>query len=167
VSEDSPRPFVRFTEGRDWMAAMLGVYATLPEREREELHAWEAENLDGATVGTSDWPGWAKYIGEPPWRERLAEGDDRTPSPGYVYVIKGNGLYKIGRTTQLAKRLTHFSTLFPVPITLVTAIPTDDPVSLEKRLQNQFSERRRSGEWFALSEADLDRIRHDYGSDET
>lgn len=167
MSEDNPRPLVRFTESRDWMAAMMGVYATLPEREREELHAWEAQNLDGATMGTSDWPGWAKYIGEPPWYDRLAEGGKRTPSPGHVYIVEGNGLYKIGRTTRLTKRIKHFSTLFPFPITLVTTIPTDDPVALEKRLHQRFSELRRTGEWFALSETDLSYIRRIRDSDVT
>lgn len=166
MTQESPHPFVRFTETRDWVAAMMGVYAALPEREREELHAWEAENLVGATVGTSDWPGWTKYIGEPPWRDRL-EGSKRTPSPGHVYVMEGNGLYKIGRTTRLDKRIRHFSTLFPVPITVVTTIPTDDPIALEKRLHERFREHRRTGEWFALSEEDLDYIRRIRGSDET
>jgi hypothetical protein len=147
------------------MAAMMGVYAAMSEREREELHAWESDNLDGATVGTGDWPGWAKYIGESPWRGQPSPSKrgERTPAPGHVYVIEGNGLYKIGRTTRLANRLRHFSTLFPFPITLVTAIQADDPVELEKKLHERFGQRRRNGEWFALSEADLEYIRRFYG----
>jgi hypothetical protein len=33
---------------------------------RTELEEWEAEHLDGYSVGTSDWPGWAQLIGPRP-----------------------------------------------------------------------------------------------------
>jgi hypothetical protein len=97
MSNDGNRPFIRFQYGPDYMAAMIGVYAAMSEREREELHAWEAENLDGGRTATSDWPGWQKYIGPPPWHERAAETpkwrNKRAPVPGYVYVLEDNGLY--------------------------------------------------------------------------
>ena len=37
--------------------------------ERAELEAWERLHLDGATVSTSDWPGWERRIGKPPASE--------------------------------------------------------------------------------------------------
>ena len=58
----SQNRFMRYQE------AMLNTYAALSEEEKAELHAWEKENLDGHSVATSDWPGWRKYIGPPPWR---------------------------------------------------------------------------------------------------
>jgi hypothetical protein len=61
---------VKFTEFGDYMAAQQGAFAAMPEHERQELYAWEAANLDGHSVGTSDWPGWIKYIGLPPWYAR-------------------------------------------------------------------------------------------------
>lgn len=45
---------------------MVGCGAAMPAHEKESLEKWEAENLDGCTVGTSDWPGWEKYIGSKP-----------------------------------------------------------------------------------------------------
>lgn len=51
---------------RDWFAKMVSVARTMPEHERQELKEWEQANLDGRAVGTSDWPGWEKYIGKPP-----------------------------------------------------------------------------------------------------
>lgn len=51
--------------------AMLDTYAAMSEEEKAELHAWEKENLgnpDHPDVGTSDWPGWRKYLGPPPWK---------------------------------------------------------------------------------------------------
>ncbi len=50
----------------EWYGKMVNTAETMPEHERQELKAWERANLDGRTVGTSDWPGWEKYIGKPP-----------------------------------------------------------------------------------------------------
>lgn len=61
---------IKFTSFGDYMAAQQGVLAAMPEEEREELIWWESENVDGHDVGTSDWPGWIKYIGLPPWYAR-------------------------------------------------------------------------------------------------
>jgi len=49
-----------------WMAQMVGVYRAMPDAEREELERWERENVDGSAIGSSDWPGWEKYIGRCP-----------------------------------------------------------------------------------------------------
>ena len=54
-----------------YMEAMHNAYEAMSEDEKEELHAWEQENLgdpDRPDVGTSDWPGWRRYLGPPPWR---------------------------------------------------------------------------------------------------
>lgn len=50
----------------EWYGKMVNTAKTMPEHERQELKEWERANLDGRTVGTSDWPGWEKYIGKPP-----------------------------------------------------------------------------------------------------
>lgn len=43
---------------RDYAAAIYGCYSTIPDEEREALHAWEAEHVDGSgTYDWSDWPG--------------------------------------------------------------------------------------------------------------
>jgi hypothetical protein len=47
-----------------YSAMMLGVYALLPQSEKDELHEWE--KIHNGREGTSDWPGWAKYIGQMP-----------------------------------------------------------------------------------------------------
>lgn len=49
----------------EWYAMMLGAVAAMPERERLALEEWERTHIDGHT-GTSDWPGWEKYIGKKP-----------------------------------------------------------------------------------------------------
>jgi hypothetical protein len=63
-----------------WTQAMLNTFAVLSEEEKAKLHDWEKENLGNPNqpdVGTSDWPGWRKYIGPPPWRR-----EDWSESPG-------------------------------------------------------------------------------------
>lgn len=42
--------------------AMHVAYQHMPEAAREELYAWERINLDGRLIGTSDWPGWERFI---------------------------------------------------------------------------------------------------------
>lgn len=49
-----------------WFGAMYGCYQAMPAHEKTALLEWERTNLDGCTVGTSDWPGWEKYIGKCP-----------------------------------------------------------------------------------------------------
>lgn len=47
--------------------AMLAAHSLMSHEAREALRRWESENLDGRSRGTSDWPGWENYIGNPPW----------------------------------------------------------------------------------------------------
>jgi hypothetical protein len=49
-----------------YMAKMVGCGQAMPLREKRALQKWEEVNLDGCTVGTTDWPGWEKYIGPKP-----------------------------------------------------------------------------------------------------
>ena len=41
---------------------MLEARWKLPPDEEAALNAWESEYLDGHSIRTSDWPGWAKYL---------------------------------------------------------------------------------------------------------
>jgi len=49
-----------------WFEKMLATYRALSEEERQALEEWERTHLDGRSAGTSDWPGWEKYIGKRP-----------------------------------------------------------------------------------------------------
>lgn len=42
----------------EWHRRMVEISNEMSLEERAGLQAWERENLDGCTVGTSDWPGW-------------------------------------------------------------------------------------------------------------
>ncbi len=62
-----------------WYAKMNEASQKFSPEERAELEAWEAANLDGATVATSDWPGWEKYIGKSPHPASAQPKKDRKP----------------------------------------------------------------------------------------
>ncbi|MGH7975993.1 MAG: hypothetical protein ACREC8_04965 [Limisphaerales bacterium] len=91
----------------EWFGAMYGAYQAMPEKEKMELLQWERENLDGCTVGTSDWPGWEKYIGKPPWKDpKQAKGKSVN---GFVYlVLAQTGEYKIGHSGNPDGRIKPF-----------------------------------------------------------
>jgi DNA-binding MarR family transcriptional regulator len=50
----------------NWTNRMMETYRNMSTRDRQALSDWEAKNLNGNTVGTSDWPGWEKLIGRKP-----------------------------------------------------------------------------------------------------
>lgn len=75
--------------------------------------------------------------------------------PGYVYLMKdASGLYKIGATAHLEKRIEQIKSTNPT-IQLVRFAESEDPMSLERRLHHHFSEKRDHGEWFRLDESDV------------
>lgn len=46
---------------------MVGCYASMPQSERDALHAWDRQYVTGdGRYGTHQWPGWEKYIGPYP-----------------------------------------------------------------------------------------------------
>jgi len=136
----------------EYSAAMIGCYSSLPPHERENLHAWEAEHLGGAEVyGTSDWPGWEKYIGtfQPP-AARVKN------TFGYVYLVQSaTGHCKIGSSRSVASRLRQLQCANPEPLTLLHQFPSADAQQDEFSLHARFADRRVRNEWFALAEADI------------
>src|SRR6266487_6723827 len=50
----------------EWYAMMVGAGAAMPADEKLALEEWERTHRDGHATGTSDWPGWEKYIGKKP-----------------------------------------------------------------------------------------------------
>jgi hypothetical protein len=78
----------------NWFSAMVGAGKAMPAAEMRELLQWEAENLDGGSVATSDWPGWKKYVGE---RPSISDEDIANDRCGYVYLVRAeSGEYKVG-----------------------------------------------------------------------
>jgi len=96
------------------------------------------------------------------WRTIL-EGSGYMPrqvKAGCVYLIQAeNGLYKIGMTIGSAKqRLETLQTGSPVRLELCHTIPASNPIDLERQLHTYFSAKHHHGEWFALSQDDVEYI---------
>jgi len=79
---------------------------------------------------------------------------------GYIYVLRAdNGMCKIGQTTQLNDRIKQLGIQLPYELELVHVIGTDHVINAEQLLHNRYAEKRQRGEWFALSDADLEDIK--------
>jgi len=74
---------------------------------------------------------------------------------GFVYVIKCNDFYKIGRTNNVQKRLSGMQTGNPYELELILSIKTNSPFTLETSLHTKFKDKLIRGEWFKLSDKDL------------
>jgi hypothetical protein len=78
---------------------------------------------------------------------------------GYVYLIKADipkYAYKIGVSTQPEKRAESFYTVkMPFETKLIHSIPCDDMLSFEEALHRRYDNKRGTGEWFNLSDAEV------------
>lgn len=70
---------------------------------------------------------------------------------GFVYLIKSNeGVYKIGRTTNINKRLTQLQVASSVPLKVLWFKHFSNAPEVEKMLHETFKEYQYQGEWFKL-----------------
>lgn len=91
-------------------------------------------------------------------------GEATRQGEGYVYFIRAsNGLIKIGHAKNPRVRLNQCKTDSPLPLEILFVIRSENRWGLESRLHEVFSARHSHGEWFALTAADLGRVRRDYG----
>lgn len=88
---------------------------------------------------------------------RAEDTGSAPPTVGYVYLIKHGSRreYKIGRTYNPLRREGEVGIELPERIKPVHYIETDDPAGVEAYWHNRFSNRRKEGEWFALSQEDV------------
>ncbi len=87
-----------------------------------------------------------------PIRKEPAEGE---PDIGYVYLMKSGKHYKIGRSVSAGQRERQLAIQMPAKLVTVHTIRTDDPPGIEAYWHGRFAGKRKNGEWFDLSSADV------------
>lgn len=87
-------------------------------------------------------------------KNRDALGDDS--SYGYVYIIKVDQYYKIGQTSNLKKRIGEYTKLMREPEVIIN-VRCYYHKEIEKDLHKMFEDKRSNGEWFILSDKDLNK----------
>jgi hypothetical protein len=109
-----------------------------------------------------------KYLCLSCYDEAISEESLRkiTNSRKYVYIIGGVGssLVKIGITKQLSQRLFSLNTSSPIELFFVFHFLSENAMKTEKELHKKFSTKRVKGEWFALTEQDIEQIKYKYSS---
>ncbi len=92
----------------------------------------------------------------PPLPIQLAELDDRdTVSGGYVYLIKSEYGYKIGKTKNMKQRTQLFGVKLPFSIEIAGYGWFNDYSAAEAEYHRRYAHKRLDGEWFKLSESDV------------
>lgn len=74
--------------------------------------------------------------------------------PGYVYVMKSVGMYKIGMTSRKSGRLDEIKRMVPV-LKLMCQIACDDAGAVETYLHKKYKKQRITHEWYKLNKEDL------------
>ena len=77
------------------------------------------------------------------------------PRDGYVYLIRWEERYKVGRSDDPSRALKEIRAQLPSSASIVHTIKTDDPVGIEAYWHRRFADKRLRGEWFDLSLADV------------
>lgn len=79
-------------------------------------------------------------------------------SKGFVYLIKSadTGLYKIGVAKNVPNRLQTIKRQSGEHLEVIRIFQAQDKYLYEGRMHRFFEDKRKSGEWFDLSQQDLD-----------
>ena len=78
------------------------------------------------------------------------------PKDGYVYIIKIDNYYKIGISINPKNRLKSFTKLMKEP-EIISLTFCNNYKQVEKELHEMFSDRNTNGEWFTLTDEELDK----------
>jgi hypothetical protein len=84
--------------------------------------------------------------------ETLTTSEERQTPEGYIYLLHAEGTHylKIGRTTNLERRLSAIQTHCPHRLVVLYAVHCRDSIAMERLLHTQFAQYRTIGEWFAM-----------------
>ncbi|GCA97395.1 GIY-YIG nuclease family protein [Mycolicibacterium sp. NCC-Tsukiji] len=92
---------------------------------------------------------------EPAVPDEPDDPDAAQPIAGYVYLVRSGKYHKIGRSNDHGRRAYEIGLQLPEKLEVVHTIQTDDAAGIERYWHERFSDRRRNGEWFLLTKADV------------
>lgn len=78
---------------------------------------------------------------------------------GVVYMLQGGGYFKIGKSINPDKRLTQIKLQIPFKVEVVHIIRAANPAEVESHWHRRFASRRQNGEWFLLTEAEVNEFK--------
>lgn len=134
----NPKTFARLGKGRPAIASTLIEFG---ERRKEyEDVVSICRNIPAAT---------------PESVEERASAHPNSPRWGSVYLVKSGKFYNIGGSNSVGRRQYELSIQLPERVGLIHSIKTDDPAGIETYWHARFGSRRKNGEWFDLSRADI------------
>jgi hypothetical protein len=96
-------------------------------------------------------------VADEPVQEPTEPDDEHRPQPlpGYVYLVRSGKYHKIGRSNDHGRRAYEIGLQLPEKLEVVHTIETDDAGGIERYWHERFRDRRRNGEWFLLTKADV------------
>jgi hypothetical protein len=99
------------------------------------------------------------YLKDKKERQCRKEEKQNRLNEGWVYILKGNQYYKIGKTINLDNRIKQISPNLPFETELICAIRSENITRTESTLHQMFKDFRVNGEWFELNDQDVGYLR--------
>lgn len=155
LGDDLPKVVEWFmNEGREWCLVRDWGHASY---DRQFFTGDELAVIYNSKYA-DDYDKWRCFNDPPPTPRE--ERRRKPKKPGYVYLIRAdNGYYKIGRTVNPAARLETLEVRLPFPIEALHIVSCQDMTGTEKELHAKFQDKRKDGEWFALTDEDVEYIK--------
>jgi hypothetical protein len=88
------------------------------------------------------------------------EKEDKLKIKGYIYIIKSDFGYKIGKSKDAKNRVKNIGLQLPFKIELIFQFYVEGYHMKEKQLHEQFKNKHINGEWFNLSDEDIEAIKN-------
>lgn len=145
-----------FTQLKELVNMVMEIYDYLDDEQIEQINLNRREREFMEWVESNNGRSYQDVMEN---RYKKKQKHEPKPKRGYVYVIEGQGFYKIGRAKDANARLAHFGTKLPFPIEVVCVIESEDYVGLEAKLHRRYKSKRVNGEWFDLVPEDLEYLK--------
>lgn len=84
----------------------------------------------------------------------------REKDVGYIYILKSELGYKIGKSKTLNNRMSVFNVKMPFAFESIFDAQIENYHSIEKELHELYADKNINGEWFNLSDEDIEAIKN-------